>query len=442
MLQRWDESELVGAYMLRCSVLTISLKKAYRFRLYPNPEQEERMLATLEACRHLWNDALAHRKQRWEDERKSTAYNLQQSILTEVRSSDPELQGVYSQVAQDVLQRLDRAFKVFFARRSGYPKFKEFRGSGSFTYPQAYNGSVKPDPLRKRLYLSKIGNIRAVFHRPLPRDGILKTCAIVREPCGEWYASLVCEDIVPLQNVEIPVIHRQSEALAPVGIDLGLKALITTSDGEEIPNPKYLRKAEERLKRLQRSLSRKKKGSKNRWKARQRVASQHARVSRQRADSNHKLSARLVEEHDLVAFEDLRIRNMVKNHGLAKSISDAGWGQLIRFTEYKAVDRERLVVKVEPAYSTQECFFCGALNKVSLDVREFVCVGCEMTLKRDLNSARIVLKRGLAMVGQDMPEIKPVETGPLLNQTTGRASLVVEAGTRSPRLWSWEDVTT
>ena len=149
------------------------------------------MLATMEACRRLWNDALSHRKRRWEQERKSTSYNLQQWILTAVRNEDPELQQVHSQVAQDVLHRLDRAFGAFFERRARRPKFKKCSDSGSFTYPQGYNGSVKPDILRKRLFLSKIGNVKATFHRPLPRDVILKICTVTREPCGEWYLSLI-----------------------------------------------------------------------------------------------------------------------------------------------------------------------------------------------------------------------------------------------------------
>jgi putative transposase len=404
--------------------------KALRFRLYPNPEQEARLESTIVACRHLWNDALAHRKRRWEEERKHTAYGHQQWILAAVRNSDPQLRQVYSQAAQDVLRRLDRAFRAFFEHRSGYPKFKKFRESGSFTYPQAYNGSAKPDVSRKRLYLSKIGNVRAVFHRPLPKDVLLKTCTVMHEPCGEWYASLVYEDVVPLQNARIPAVAVAS----PVGVDLGLKALITTSDGEEMPPPAFLRKAEKRLKHLQRALSRKKSGSKNRWKARQRVASLHAKVARQRADFNHKVSNQLVRSHDLIAFENLRVRNMVRNHALARSIQDVGWGQLVAFTEYKAAEVGRWVVRVEPAYSTQECFWCGALNQVTLGMREFVCIGCGKTLDRDTNAARIVLKRALAQVGQGMPELKPVETGPLHRQTTGEASPVAEAGTRSPRL--------
>lgn len=405
--------------------------KAFRFRLYPNPEQEERMLTTMEACRQLWNDALAHRKRRWQEDRKSTSYNLQQWILTEVRKSDPELHKVYSQVAQDVLHRLDRAFKSFFEHRSRYPRFKNRSGSGSFTYPQAYNGSVKPDLLRKRLYLSKIGNVRAVFHRPLPRDALLKTCTVTKEPCNEWYASMVYEDVVPLQNVEVPI---PQVAVSPIGIDLGLRALITTSDGIGIPHPKFLRRAERRLRHLQRELSRKKTSSKNRWKTRRRVASLHAAVARRRADFNHKLSNRLVKEHDFIGFEDLRIRNMVRNHALAKSIHDAGWGQLVRFTECKAMENKRAVVLVDPAYSTSECFWCGALNRIFLETREFCCVGCGRRLQRDYNAARIVLKRAFAQVGQDMPELRPVETGPIPVSNEGRASLVLEAGTGSPRL--------
>jgi putative transposase len=188
-------------------------------------------------------------------------------------------------VYQNLSQKATDFFQAFFDHRSRYPKFKKRGKYGSFTYPQAYNGSVKPDVTRKRLYLSKIGNVRVVLHRELPRDTRLKTCTVKREPDGKWFASLVYEEVTPLQDAKVSESWR-----APVGIDLGLRALIATSDGEKVEPPKFLRKAEKRLKHLQRELSRKKKGSKNRWKARQRVASLHARVARWRADFNHKLS--------------------------------------------------------------------------------------------------------------------------------------------------------
>ncbi len=399
---------------------------ALRFRLYPTGKQEMKMLRTLETTRHLWNDALAHRKARWESDRKLTSYNTQASILTFEREESTELGGLHSQVCQDVLRRLDKAFRSFFAHRARHPKFKKRSGTGSFTYPQCYNGSVRPDTFRRRLYISKVGNVKAVFHRPLPKDALLKTCTVTREPDGRWFATLVFEDVVPLQNIV-------TRFVSPVGVDLGLTSLIVTSDGAEMPHPQFLRKAEKRLKRLQRALSHKKKGSKNRFKARQRVASQHSRVRRQRLDFNHKLSAALVRRHDLIAFEDLRISNMVKNHCLAKSIHDAAWGQLVRLMEYKAAAQGKRVIRVDPAYSTQECFHCGALNKISLDVREFDCVGCGRHLRRDHNASCIVLKRGLAKVGQDMPELKPVETRPLLVATTRGASQVEEAGTIRPQ---------
>lgn len=434
------------------------MPSALRFRLYPSREQETEMLMELEACRQLWNDALSHRRDRWQNERKSTSYGLQQWILTAARHTDPILGRVYSQVAQEVLLRLDRAFKAFFKRRAGYPRFKKFREHGSFTYPQAYNGSVKPDTLRKKLFLSRIGNVTAVFHRPLPKDARLKACTVVREPDGKWYASLVFEEAVPLQDAKAPATTR-----APIGIDLGLNSLIATSDGEKVNHPHLLKKAEKRLNLAHRMFSRKKKGSRNWFKARQRLASQHARVKHQRADFNHKLSARLVRNHDLVGFEDLGVGNMVRNHKLAKSILDAGWSQLVRFCEYKGPST---VVKVLAAYSTQECFACGALSPVSLDVRTLVCTGCGRFSDRDRNAARIVLKRALGarQVGQDripggirlceenprhaVPELKPVEMEPLSVQSTGRASSVEEPGTTrpetgagSPRLRSWEDVT-
>ncbi len=341
-----------------------------------------------------------------------------------VLAHNPQEPEVYSQAAQEVLRRLDRAFEAFFEGRSRHPRFKKFSGSGSFTYPQAYNGSVKPDVPRKRLFLSKVGNVKAVFHRPLPKDARVKTCTVTRGPDGKWYASLVYDEVVPLQDVRTPAMQQQ-----PAGVDLGLLSLIATSDGEKVEHPKLLRKAEKRLKRLQRSLSHKRKGSNNRSRARRRLASQHARVRRQRADLNHKLSTGLVRGHSLVAFEDLKVRNMVRNHALAKSIHDAGWSRLVRFAEYKAPRAGKLAVRVPPAYPTQECSFCGDRNQVPLSVRQFECRGCGRTLDRDFNAAKIVLKRGLAQVGQGMPELKPAETGPLPVPTTGRASQVEEAGT-------------
>ncbi len=405
-----------------CVLSLGGMKSAFRFRLYPGHKQERKLLRMVEAGRQLWNDALAHRKWRWEEKRLSTSYSQQCWILTAERRADSQLGQLYSQAGQEILHRLDRAFEAFFEHRARYPRFKKFSQSGSFTYPQAYNGSVKPDILRRRLFLSKVGNVKAVFHRGMPPSEKLKTCTVVREPNGEWYASLVYEN-----DVQIP--EPLKGFLSPVGIDLGLKSLIATTDGVKAPHPQFLRKAEGRLKRLQRNFSRTRKVSGNRDRARRLLAAQSSRVARQRRDFNHKLSAKLVREHDLVAFEDLKVRNMVRNHALAKSINDAAWNQLRLFTEYKSNRAGKLTVKVQAAYSTQECCFCGALNQVTLSIRTFDCRGCNRTLDRDFNAAWIVLKRGLAQVGQDMPELKPVETGPLPVPTTGRASLVEEAGT-------------
>jgi len=263
------------------------MKSTFRFRLYPDFKQEARMLRALEATRRLWNDALAHRKRRWENGRQATSYGLQARVLTAEREQDMLLGELHSQAGQDVLRRLDRAFKSFFEGRARYPRFKKFRRSGSFTYPQAYNRSVKPDVARRRLFLSKVGNVPVVFHRPLPKDSRLKTCTVVREPDGKWFTSLVFEEVVPLQNVRLATGFLATKS--PIGVDLGLLSLIATSDGEKAEHPHFLRRAEQRLKRLQRVLSRKQKGSKNRFRARERVASRHSRVRRQRLDFNHKL---------------------------------------------------------------------------------------------------------------------------------------------------------
>ena len=357
------------------------------------------MLTMVEAGRQIWNDALAHRKQRWEEKRLSTSYSQQSWILTAERRVNPSFRELYSQAGQDILHRLDRAFAAFFGHRAGYPRFKKFSQAGSFTYPQAYNGNVKLDVIRKRLFLSKVGNVRVVFHRVIPTHKKLKTCTVVGEPNGEWYASLVYDDENDGKSNATQPQETRRFFVSPVGVDLGLKSLIATTDRAKIPHPHLLKRAEERLKHLQRKFSRTRKGSENRGRARRLLAVRSSRVARQRKDFNHKLSTDLVRKHDLIAFENLKVRNMVTNHALAKSIADAGWGQLRRFSEYKATRAGKLVVSVFPAYSTQECYYCGALNQVPLSVRSFECRGCQKMLDRDFNAAWIVLKRGLAQVG-------------------------------------------
>jgi len=420
----------------------LTAQTALKFRLYPNRKQEERMGEAIEGCRRIWNMALEDRKARWQEERRSTTYWQQCLMLTAETRENPAMRSMYIQTLQDVLRRVDRAFKKFFRGEGRLPRFKKHRGWGSFTYPQAYNGSVRLDSQRRRLSLSKVGDVQMVIHRPIPVGAMLKTCTVKREPDGKWFACLVYNGAVPLVDVDLPRV-----CISPLGIDLGLKSLITTSDGEKVEPPKFFRKSERRLARLHKSLSNKRPRSKNRGKARLKLSAQYSKVSNQRRDFHHKLSARLVGDHSLIVFEDMRIRNLVRNRSLAKSIKDASWGQLVQFTEYKAVRAGEIVVKVPPEFSTQECWFCGTRNKISLEVRQFACGGCGKILDRDRNASRIVLKRGILQVGRDKdrdgprrvqenpgqaaPKLRPVETEPLPPRTIGDASSAVEAGTRS-----------
>jgi putative transposase len=373
----------------------------------------------IETTRRIWNMALAHRKWRWEKFRQSTPYTCQAWILTEERRKDPELRALYSQAGQDVLNRLDKAFKAFFKGIARYPRFKPTSGVGSFTYPQAYNGSVKIED--GTLNLSKVGRVPVVLHRQPPDYG-LKTCTVRREPDGSWYASLVYDD-----GKEPPKPIERS--VSPIGIDLGLKSIITTTDGQKVEPPRYLRKAEKRLKRLQRSLSRKQKGSKNREKARHLLGVQHAKVARQRLDFNQKLTTGLLENHDLVAMEDLQVKNMLRNHALAKSITDAGWGQIGLQLQYKTVRDGKLLVRVPPEYSTQDCHICRTRNEIGLDVRAFACKGCGEWLDRDTNGASNVLARALREVGQGMPELKPFQERASIPQANLGLSLPDAVGT-------------
>jgi putative transposase len=386
------------------------MKKAFRFRLYPTAEQERMFSEWLNTCRILYNRSLSERKEVYERDNTSISYYNQAVALTQLKKDDLRLKSVNAQVLQDTLKRLDKAFQNFFRRvkageKPGYPRFKSYDRYDSFTYPQ--DVSV---PDGSRLRLSKIGMVRVKQHRHIPIDAIVKTCTIKRE-ADQWYAIFTTESQGPLAR-EKHVIKKA------VGIDLGIKELITLSTGETVDNPKWLRASERKLAKEQRRLSRKRKGSVNRKKQKLEVQKVHRKISNQRKDYHHKLSNELVRDYDLIVFEDLKIRNMVKNRYLAKSISDAGWGQLVSFVTYKAEEAGTVIELVNPRGTSQECSSCGEVVQKTLAVRVHKCPHCGLVMDRDENAAINILNRGLENVGQGLPEYTPVEifSGRSMNQ--------------------------
>ena len=391
-----------------------------KYRIYPTPEQERTLAEQLETCRRLWNRVLAERKGTWQNEHRTVNRFEQKRQLTVDKKSNEYLRNVYSHVTQDVILRLERAYQAFFRKSARYPKFKKYGCYDSITYPDAYNGSVKLGINRKKIYLSKVGYVPILVHRD-PSEGKNKRCTVKREG-AEWYVVLEYE-VPDVEPSGLPIEH-------PVGIDLGLKALIATSDGWHVKPPKPLRAHEKRLKHLQREVSRKKKkGSQNRIKAIEKMAKQSRVVARTRRDFNHKLSRNIADKYDFVAREDLKIRNMVRNHCLAKSIHDAGWNQLGGFIDYKVERKGNQSVQVPAPGTTMECCVCKHSQEMPLDVRIYSCPACGNTIDRDDNAARNILERGWVQVGEDIANLKPVESGVQPSRTTDLASTLCEAGT-------------
>lgn len=369
---------------------SLKVKRNYKFRIYPNKEQEARLLSWLETCRWIYNTALAQRKETWEREKRSVNRVEQQVWLKEAKKTDERLRGIHSQVAQEVLFRVERAFAAFFRRvkngeTPGYPRFKGKGRYKSITFTQFGEGkgaSFQDGKLR----LSKIGLVKIKLHREIP--GTIKTVIVKRDATGKWWAIFAAE---------IKLAWPQAHTGPATGLDAGLEKFAALSDGNIIENPRHLRKTEKRLKHAQRSLSRKAKGSRNQEKARRKLAELHAKVCNQRRDFLHKQSRRLVNTYSLIAIEDLNIKGMVKNHHLAKSISDAGWGEFMAMLEYKAAEAGTRLVKVNPSGTSQECSRCGMDVPKELSGRIHCCPYCGLVLDRDVNAARNILKRALAL---------------------------------------------
>jgi putative transposase len=394
----------------------VRLRKAYRFRIYPSKEQRRILERTLQTCCILYNNLLAERRDSYRKTGCSPGYYEQKRSLVLRKLGNSYVRQVHSQVLQDVALRLQRTFDNFFKKtkkgeKAGYPRFKGWNRYNSFTYPQYGNGVVLKDG---RLALSKIGSVRLFQHRPLPPNAIVKTC-MIRKDVDKWYAclTLIIED-------NQPQLH---EGKSQVGVDLGLSSLVTLSNGEKIEPPKFLRKSEKKLKREQRRLSRRKKGSQNQRKQVTKLAHIHRKIRLQRSDFNHKLSRTLVNRFDVIGFKNLRIPNMMKNHRLSKSIADAGWGQLRVFTSYKAEEAGKRVETVDSYGTTRDCSRCGFHVPKPPSVRVHECWNCGLILDRDWNAARNVLNR----VGWGTAESTPTEIKPLLQQPI----VVEQAGSRN-----------
>jgi putative transposase len=367
-----------------------TVRKTYKYKLKPSPEQERALERTLMLCRHVYNAALGERREAWRMCGVSVSYYQQKAELPGIKEAMLEYAEVHSQVLQDVVLRVEHAFQGFFRRINegqtpGYPRFHGRDRYNSFTYPQYGNGVVVDGGI---LNLSKIGRLPIRLHRPL--EGTPKTVTISREADG-WYACISCADI-PIQP--LPFTGQET------GIDLGIEAFATLSDGTRIFSPGWYRKAERALKTAQRRVSRRKKGSDRRRKAVNLLAKAHRKVRRQRQDFHHKTALALVRTNDTISHEALQPANMVKNHHLAKSITDAGWGAFLTILTYKAAWAGRRIIAVNPAYTSQQCSGCGVIVSKGLSVRWHSCPDCGTSLHRDHNAAKNIKRLGQSLRGE------------------------------------------
>ena len=364
-----------------------AVKRAFKYRFYPTPEQAELMNRTFGCVRKVYNKALEARTVAYAVDGRSVSYAQTSALLTAWKA-DADLaflNEVSAVPLQQTLRHLQTGFTAFFAKRCGYPRFKsrhKSRGSAEFTRSafRFRDGELTFAKMAEPLNI--------VWSRPLPEEALPSTVTVSRDRSGRWHVSLLCED---------PRVHPLPTVDAAVGVDLGITSLATLSTGEKITNPRHERTARHKLAKAQRDLARKVADSKNRAKAKLRVARVHARIADRRRDHLHKLSTRLVRENQTVVVEDLAVRNMIKNHSLARAISDVAWSQLRAMLDYKCRWYGRNLVVVDRWYpSSKTCSTCGTRTAtLPLNTRIWSCV-CGVVHDRDLNAARNILVAGLA----------------------------------------------
>jgi putative transposase len=361
------------------------VRRAFKFRLFTNENQERELGAILETHRRLYNACLEGRKTAYEAEGKSVKYTDQSARFKEERATNPFYARLNFSSAQATMRRLDKAFQAFFRRvkageKPGYPRFKGRDRFDSVEFPKHGDGIRLAG---NRLRIQHVGTIRVKVHREV--IGTIKTATLKRE-ADKWYVVLSCD----LGDVPIPEGDKP-----PVGIDVGLEAFLTTSDGDREPNPRYLKDALPELRRKARSVSRKVKGSKKRRKAKHQLAKVHARVRDLRKEHHHQVALRLVRRYGLIAVESLNIEGILKNDRLARSISDVAWGNFLLTLKCKAESAGASVVEVDARGTSQLCSGCGIEVRKELSARRHNCPHCGLSLHRDENAARNILARGL-----------------------------------------------
>jgi putative transposase len=364
-----------------------TVKRAFKYRFYPTDAQAAELTRTFGCVRKVYNLALAARTQAWTLRQERVNYNATSAMLTGWKKTDELafLNDVSSVPLQQALRHLQVAFTNFFAKRARYPNFKskkKSRRSAEYTTSAfRYRDG--------RLTLAKMAEpLAIVWSRPLPDGAVPSTVTVSCDAAGRWFVSLLCDDVIE----HVP-------ASGAVGVDAGLDSLLALSTGQKITNLRHERVDRARLARAQRALSRKEKGSANRAKARLTVARVHTRITDRRRDHLHKLTTRLVRDNQTIVIEDLTVRNMVKNHHLARAISDAAWRQFRTMLEYKAAWYGREVIAVDRWFpSSRLCSACGTLAEtMPLTVRAWTC-RCGTTHDRDVNAARNILAEGLSVI--------------------------------------------
>jgi putative transposase len=367
------------------------MRRTFKYRVYPNRAQSDALDAQLgEACR-LYNGALQERRDAWKMQRTSIGYYDQANQLKAIRA-DGSLSLANFSAAQDVLRRVDKTFKAFFGRvkagrKAGFPRFRSRRRYDSLTFPSYGDGCR----LRTngRLYLQGIGEVKVKLHRAV--EGVIKTVSVKRA-AGHWYALFSCE-------VEPSPLPASDEA---VGIDVGLTTFAVLSDGSEIANPRYAQKATAAVRRAQRKVARRRRGSNGRRKAVDVLQQALAHVANQRNDFHHRAARALVDRFGLIAVEDLNVKGLAGSM-LARSVHDAGWGTFLQRLDDKAASAGRQIVRVNPNGTTQRCSGCQTVVPKTLSQRWHDCPSCGLSLSRDENAAREILRLGLSLDARTWP---------------------------------------